>query len=149
MQSHLKHLHTTLKLLSSNTFFANAKKCLFGQQQIGFLGHMITPRGVVVDPDKVSAVCEWPIPSNVKELRGFLGLTRYYRRFVRNYGAIAHPLTEITKKDSFRWSPEAEKAFNCLKKALISVPVLQLPNFLLPFTVECDASSEGIGAILL
>lgn len=148
MQLHQDHLRTTLQLLVSNSF-ANAKKCLFGRQQIGFLGHVITSRGVAVDPEKISAVLEWPIPRNVKELRGFLGLTSYYRRFVRNYGAIVRPLTELTKRDDFHQSPQEEKAFNLLNNALTTAPVLHLPNFSQSFTVECDASSEGIGAILL
>lgn len=92
---------------------------------------------------------EWPLPKNVKELRGFLGLTGYYRRFVRNYGIIAHPLTDLTKKDAFLWNHKPEDAFQRLKQVLTSVPVLQLSNFNQQFTVEYDASTNGVRAILL
>ncbi|KAH0746228.1 hypothetical protein KY285_007885 [Solanum tuberosum] len=108
--------------------------------------------GVAVDSEKISTVLEWPVPKNVKELRGFLGLTGYYRRFVKNYGIIARPLTELTKKDAFTWHAKVEQVFQNLKRILTSVPVLRvlrLPDFTQQFTVECDASSDGIGAILL
>lgn len=101
------------------------------------------------DFEKVAAVREWPIPANITELRAFLGLTGYYRRFVRNYGIIARPLTDLTKKNAFKWSSVAQKAFERLKLALISAPILGLPDFDSDFTVECDASMEGISAILL
>lgn len=148
-QQHYEHLRTTLSLLSSHSYFANPKKCLFDQPQIGFLGHIISSAGVGVDPEKVAAVLDWPLPKSVKELRGFLGFTGYYRRFVRNYGMLARPLTDLTKKDAFHWNDNATVAFHQLKEALISVPVLCLPDFTQSFTVECDASTTGIGAILL
>ena len=105
--------------------------------------------GVVVDLEKVHAVLNWPLPRDAKEVRVFLGLTGYYRRFVKGYGLISKPLTDLTKKNGFLWNEEAQSAFEKLKLALTTVPVLQLPNFLEPFTVECDASSAGVGAILL
>ncbi|GKA73531.1 ty3-gypsy retrotransposon protein, partial [Tanacetum coccineum] len=117
-------------------------------KKVVFLGHVITSEGVQVEQEKISAVQSWPIPTTVKEVRGFLGLTGYYRRFVKNYGLIARPLTTLTKKDGFLWSDEALKAFNELKQALLSTPILRLPNFLKTFVVECDTSSDGVGAIL-
>ncbi|KAD7480494.1 hypothetical protein E3N88_03630 [Mikania micrantha] len=146
---HESHLKTVLELLLNNHFFAKESKCCFGQHSVLFLGHVVTAAGVQVDQDKVQAVTSWPIPSNVKEVRGFLGLTGYYRRFVKHYGIIARPLTALTKKDGFKWNAEAAAAIDKLKKALISAPVLKLPDFSQPFVVECDASGDGVGAILI
>ncbi|KAD3338477.1 hypothetical protein E3N88_33998 [Mikania micrantha] len=101
-----------------------------------------------VDQDKVHAIQSWPIPTNVREVRGFLGLTGYYRRFICNYGIIARPLTMLTKKDGVVWFEAALSAFNTLKQALMTAPILCLAEFSKTFTVECDASSEGVGAIL-
>ncbi|KAJ0501160.1 putative nucleotidyltransferase, Ribonuclease H [Helianthus annuus] len=148
MEQHKLQLEHALKLLYDNLFFAKLTKCCFGQTKVVFLGHVVNSEGVKVEEEKISAVQSWPIPSNVKEVRGFLGLTGYYRRFVRNYGIIARPLTALTKKDGFIWSDEALSAFNRLKQALLSTPVLRLPGFSKPFVIECDASSDGVGAIL-
>ncbi|GKA29066.1 retrovirus-related pol polyprotein from transposon 297 family protein, partial [Tanacetum coccineum] len=103
---------------------------------------------VHVEQEKIIAIQSWPVPTFVKEVRGFVGLIGYHRRFVRNYGMIAHPLTAHTKKDNFLWSIEALTDSQKLKQTLISTPVLRLLNFSKDFTVECDASSEGTGAIL-
>ncbi|CAJ2651202.1 unnamed protein product [Trifolium pratense] len=123
--------------------------CKFGCEQIEYLGHIISGAGVSVDPDKVKCMLEWPEPKSVKGVRGFLGLTGYYRKFIKDYGKLAKPLTELTKKDNFVWSPDATAAFNIMKQVMTSPPVLVLPNFELPFEVECDASGRGIGAVLM
>lgn len=114
-----------------------------------YLGHIISIHGVAVDPQKVKSVVDWPITRNVKGVRGFLGLTGYYHRFIAKYGQIARPLTELTKKDGFQWNQGALTAFESLKRAVTSAPVLVLPNFAIPFEVECDASGKGVGAVLM
>ncbi|KAK1435415.1 hypothetical protein QVD17_01178 [Tagetes erecta] len=147
--AHLNDLEEVFNILLHNHFRANHQKCSFGQQSIDYLGHIIDGQGVSMDPKKVSAVVDWPTPRNLRALRGFLGLTGYYRKFVKNYGSIARPLTELTKKDAFLWNQAAHQAFDQLKHALVTAPVLVLPDFTKPFVVECDASGCGIGAVLM
>ncbi|XP_024195932.1 uncharacterized protein LOC112199106 [Rosa chinensis] len=108
-------------------------------------GHVVSSKGVAVDPSKIESISQWQKPTTLKGLRGFLGFAGYYRKFVRNFGIIAKPLTNMLKKDNFKWSKEADKAFEELKRALISTPVLALLDFSKEFTVKCDASSVGIG----
>ncbi|MCI43430.1 hypothetical protein A2U01_0064667, partial [Trifolium medium] len=108
----------------------------------------VTGQGVSMDKDKVQAVLNWPTLINVKQLRGFLGLTGYYRRFIQSYPKIASPLTDLLKKEAYKWDDKAEQAFQQLKLAMTTAPVLALPNFKLPFILETDASGVGIGAVL-
>jgi hypothetical protein len=147
--NHMKHLQAVLQLLLDHGLVANRKKCHFAQGEVEYLGHIVSEKGVAVDPSKIASVVHWPIPKNVKGVRGFLGLTGYYRKFIRNYGKIARPLTELTKKDNFSWGKEAQDAFEELKSRLTTAPVLALPDFTKTFTIECDASGVGIGAILI
>ncbi|PNX98963.1 Ty3/gypsy retrotransposon protein [Trifolium pratense] len=147
--SHIQEVREVLQILRNHSLVANQKKCQFGQNTIEYLGHLITGTGVAVDPMKVESVIKWPTPKNVKGVRGFLGLTGYYRKFIKDYGKIAKPLTELTKKDGFNWGNPAQKAFEKLKEKLTTAPVLALPDFNREFVVECDASGVGLGAILM
>lgn len=104
---------------------------------------------MTADPAKLEAMVGWPVPRNVKELRGFLGLTGYYQKFMANYGSIVLPLMQLLKKGSFVLGVEAEDAFQLLKSAMISMPVLGIPDFSQPFVVEIDASGVGIGVVLM
>jgi hypothetical protein len=138
-----------LSELRRHRLFIKRSKCAFGVGSVSYLGHIISERGVAMDPAKVQAVLDWPVPRSARAVRGFLGLAGYYRRFVLNYGAIAAPLTALLKKDGFSWSEGAAAAFAALKTAVTTAPVLALPDFDRPFIVECDASTLGFGAVLL
>lgn len=130
IKSHFLLLETVMNLLSKQHFYANAKKCSFGHTEVSYLGHIISAKGVATDPEKVEAMLSWLEPKTVTKLRGFMGLTGYYRRFVRNYGQIARQLTELLKKNGFEWTNTAARAFQALKMAVTNLPVLALPDFL-------------------
>lgn len=105
---------------------------------------------MATDPKNILAVQEWPVPENTKQVRGFLGLAGYYRKFVRHFGLISRPLTDLLRKNVvFAWTSDKEDAFQALKHALISAPVLAMPDFTQEFEIETDASEKGIGAVLM
>ena len=127
----------------------NPKKWSFVKQRVEYLGHVITPEGISPDPDKVRVVQEFPTTINLKELRSFVGLANDYRRFVRGFTNIANPLNPLTKKNvPFVWTVACAEAFDKLKRALVSAPILAYPNFREPFLLFVDASSTGIGFTL-
>ena len=112
-------------------------------------GHILSHEGVKVDPNKIKSIKEWKIPTTINNLCGFLRLTGYYHKFVKNYGRIETPLTTLLKKDSFSWIPEANKGFEDFKEAMCQALVLATPDFTKTFIMECDASGNGIGVVLM
>lgn len=149
LEEHVQHVKMVFDLLREHQFKVRLSKCSFGQQQLKYLGHIISGAGVATDPSKIDSVLKWQTPSSVKELRGFLGLAGYYRRFVKDFGIIAKPLTDLIKRGHlFLWTSITEQAFHTLKTALTSAPVLALPDFSKTFVVETDASGKRIRAVL-
>jgi len=142
------HLRAVFSVLREHKLQVKRSKCSFATSSVHYLGHEISAYGVAMDVDKVKAVQSWPQPTSARALRGFLGLAGYYRRFIKNYGIIAAPLTNLLKKNGFIWNDTAANSFHNLKNALSSAPVLHLPNFSKPFVVDCDASGSGFGAVL-
>lgn len=149
LDTHIDHIKQVLLKLREHNLFMKMSKCTFAQQQLEYLGHIIFYKRVATDPTKTEAMLQWPVPQTVTELRGFLGLTGYYRKFVKHYGIIAKPLTLLLRKKQFEWSEAAQHAFEALKLAMTTTPVLALPDFTTPFIVETDASDVGIGAALM
>lgn len=149
-EEHAGHLRITLQLLASKQLYAKFSKCEFWLERISFLGHIISKDGVEVDPAKVEAVRDWPVPKSVTEIRSFLGLAGYYRRFIHGFAKLAGPLTALTKKYArYDWSNECQEGFEKLKQALIEAPVLTLPTEGKEFTIYTDASRQGLGAVLM
>jgi hypothetical protein len=148
-EDHLRHIEEVLSIMESQSLFAKLSKCEFGLREILYLGHVISAEGVKVHEEKIQAIRDWPSPRNITELRGFLGLCAYYRRFVRGFSQLAAPLIDLTKKGAFRWTEQAQGVFERLKEVMSTCPVLALPDFSQPFVLECDASGEGIGAVLM
>jgi hypothetical protein len=135
--------------LQRHQLFLKRSKCAFGASSVAYLGHVVSAAGVAMDPAKLQAVRDWPRPQSARAVRSFLGLTGYYRKFVHNYGTIAAPLTALLRKEGFSWTEEAAAAFAALKDAVTAAPMLAMPDFAKQFVVECDASSHGLGAVLV
>lgn len=147
--NHVQHLTQVLQLLRADQWQIKMSKCSFAQRELSYLGFVIGEQGVSTEPDKIVRIQHWPLPHSVKQLRQFLGLSGYYRKFVRHYGIIAKPLTHLLKKNvPFVWTSECTTAFEALKQALVTTPVLALPDFRKQFTIETDASDYGVGAVL-
>ena len=148
-QEHLEWLSAVLTKLEEAGLCLRLSKCQFARKQVRYLGHIISSEGVTPDPDKIKAVQDYPIPTTLKELRKFLGLVNYYRRFVKKFASIAEPLYKITRKGiPFKWTSACQGALDTLKQALSSPPILSYPHFDVPFTVFTDASNWAVGAVL-
>nr|KAJ0192365.1 hypothetical protein LSAT_V11C800454700 [Lactuca sativa] len=147
---HEQHLRLTLSLLRNEKLFAKFSKCEFWLREVQFLGHVVNEQGIKVDPAKIEAIEKWEPPRTPLEVRSFLGLAGYYRRFIQDFSRIAAPLTTLTRKNvKFEWKPEQDNAFNVLKEKLSSAPVLSLPEGNDGFVVYSDASKLGLGCVLM
>lgn len=149
LAAHVDQLQQVLEKLRHHKLYMKQSKCSFSQAQAEYLGHVTSGAGVATDPEKTKAMSSWPVPTTVTELRAFLGLTGYYRKFFRNYGSVARPLTQLLKKKQFLWSTKAQRASKALKLAMVTTPVLALPDFNETLVVETDACDIGIGAVLM
>ncbi|KAK3541219.1 hypothetical protein QTP86_016809 [Hemibagrus guttatus] len=150
LAEHRQHVAEVLGRLREFQLFLKAEKCSFHQPSVQFLGYNISSSGIQMDKGKITAVRDWPAPATVKKLQRFLGFANFYRRFISNYSSIADPLTNLfrNKPKSLLWSPAAEGAFNTLKRAFTTAPLLIHPDPDKPFVVEVDASTAGVGAVL-
>uniref|UniRef100_A0A2N9HS09 Reverse transcriptase domain-containing protein n=1 Tax=Fagus sylvatica TaxID=28930 RepID=A0A2N9HS09_FAGSY len=149
-EEHEEHLRIVLQILRDRKLFAKLKKCEFWMDRVVFLGHVISRDGITVDPSKIEAVVNWVRPTNVSEVRSFLGLAGYYRRFVEGFSCIATPLTRLTRKNAkFEWTNECERSFQELKERLVSAPVLTIPSSSSGFVIYSDASHKGLGCVLM
>ncbi|CAJ2645092.1 unnamed protein product [Trifolium pratense] len=149
-EEHKEHLRIVLQILKEKKLYAKLSKCEFWLKEVSFLGHVISSGRIAVDPAKVDAVLQWGTPESVSEIRSFLGLAGYYRRFIEGFSKLALPLTQLTRKDqAFVWDVKCEESFQELKKRLTTAPVLILPDAKESFVVYCDASKMGLGGVLM
>ncbi|GJY24797.1 putative reverse transcriptase domain-containing protein [Tanacetum coccineum] len=149
-EDHEVHLRLVLELLRKEKLYAKFSKCEFWLQEVHFLGHVVNQSGIHVDPGKIEAVKNWKAPTTSSEIRSFLGLAGYYRRFIANFSKIAKPLTSLTQKNQkYVWGVEQEEAFQTLKNNLCDAPILSLPDGVEDFVVYCDASNQGLGCVLM
>lgn len=150
LPEHIDHLRKVFQVLRENELYVKKEKCSFAQPKVEFLGHQICDGKLLMDPTKVKTIQEWKSPSKVTELRSFLGLVNYYRRFIKGYSAIATPLTELLKKErAWAWTSECQDAFERLKEEMQKEPVMALPNHDKPYEVHTDASDYAIGGVLM
>ena len=147
---HEEHLRIVLSRLREHKLYAKFSKCEFWMSKVPFLGHILSRDGISVDPSKVQEVMDWKAPTSVHEVRSFLGLAGYYRRFIPDFSKIAKPMTRLLQKDEkYNWTLECETAFHTLRTLLTTAPVLAQPDIEKPFDVFCDASGIGLGCVLM
>jgi hypothetical protein len=149
-EEHEEHLRIVLERLRQQKFYTKFCKCEFWMEKVAFLGHVLSAEGIVVDLSRVESITKWEEPLNTTDVRSFLGMAGYYQRFIENFSKIAKPMTELLKNNTkFEWSEACEKSFQKLKRRLITAPVLTLPDIKKDFVVYCDASSQGLGCVLM
>ncbi|KAK2407303.1 putative mitochondrial protein [Trifolium repens] len=149
-EEHGEHLRLVLQVLRESKLYANPSKCDFWLEEVNFLGHVISKEGIAVDPAKIDTVLSWKQPQTVTDVRSFVGLAGYYRRFIEGFAKIVAPMTQLTRKDQpFAWTEKCELSFQLLKERLTTSPVLMLPQSDEPYEVYCDASHQGLGCVLM
>ncbi|GJS76066.1 putative reverse transcriptase domain-containing protein [Tanacetum coccineum] len=149
-EEHEEHLKLILELLKKEELYAKFSKCEFWIPKVQFLGHVIDSKGIHVDPAKIESIKDWASPKSPTEIRQFLGLAGYYRRFIEGFSKIAKPMTKLTQKSvKFDWGEKEEAAFQLIKQKLCSAPILALPKGSENFIVYCDASHKGLGVVLM
>ncbi|KAD2805507.1 hypothetical protein E3N88_38884 [Mikania micrantha] len=149
-EDHEEHLRKVLETLRQKKLYAKFSKCDFWLNQVAFLGHVVSAEGIMMDPAKIEAITKWPRPTSATEVRSFLGLAGYYRRFVEGFSVIALPLTQLLRKGvKYSWNEEREKSFEELKKRLVSAPILTLPCGSGGYHIYSDASKKGLGCVLM
>eukprot|EP00253_Pinus_taeda_P006262 PITA_06262 len=150
IEEHQEHLRVVLQTLREHQLYAKFSKCDFFKSEIQYLGHVITKDGIVVDPEKIKAIMEWPVPKDVADVRSFMGLAGYYRRFVEGFSKVAFPITSLQKKGKlFHWTPNCQKSFEQLKHLLTTAPILSIVDPNKDYVVCTDASKEGLGGVLM
>jgi hypothetical protein len=149
-EEHEEHLKLVLQVLREHQLYAKFSKCDFFQKQVHYLGHVISEEGVAVDPNKIKSIMEWPTPKDVSDIRSFMGLAGYYRRFIKDFSKIGCLITALQKKGvKFTWTSECEERFQKLKYLLTHAPVLKIANPDIDFLVCTDACKEGLGGVLM
>ncbi|XP_021725095.1 uncharacterized protein LOC110692405 [Chenopodium quinoa] len=150
LQDHVDHLRQVFQVLRENKLYVKQEKCSFGQEVVSFFGHHIKAEKIMMEHDKVQAIREWEEPKNVSELRSFLGLSNYYRRFNMSYSARAAPLNDLLKKKAqWCWSDKCQEAFDVSKDAVTKEPTLALPDYSKPFELYTNASNFAIEGVLM
>ena len=149
-EEHLNHLSQIFDRFKKENLKLKPTKCHFAKPDVLYLGHIISKDGIKVDPSKTDAVKTFPVPRNQHDVRRFLGLYNYYRKFVKNYSKITNPLNKLQAKDTkFKWTSECQDVFESLKRKLITAPILAFPDMNKPFILTYDVSKSAIGYILL
>jgi hypothetical protein len=149
-EEHARHLRIVLTRLREHQLYAKFSKCTFWLEEIQFLGHVLSAKGIAVDPSKVKDILEWKPPTTVHQVRSFLGLAGYYHRFIPDFSKLVKPITSLLKNDTkFNWSSRCNEAFEQLKVLLTTAPVLAQPDIKKPFDVYCDTSGSGLGCVLM
>lgn len=148
-EDHLRILREVINRLVQAGLTLNREKCVFCKDELKYLGYVVNSSGLLVDPDKIKAILDIPPPKNVSEVRRIIGLASWYRRFVPNFSSVISPITSLTRKNvKFLWDQNCDNAFKTIKEYLVNAPVLSCPDFDTPFTIHCDASDFGLGAVL-